>query len=536
MTIKLLLLKNETDVGYADKSVKRWDACIPSNHALAAMCANKGIKCVYHAELVPEEHYQDYTKQVANTLKILSNCFCSDCPKDLKNIILAELARKLYIFELFLRRRDLHNEMIFYRDQGKIKKLNDAPESNVEFSRYASISKTPKDSYELDFQSPSGTKTKIFKNMKNAHRLRFSDPYTCFLHKYKNNKKKIIHISLSKKHQIVEILDKKLLFDKLDKEHAQFINNYVETACKVFFGTYNSLVQVFRNKPLPSIAYFNFIKDARMAACIKYFSDKGVITNFQSQGAIHTFGSEDQKVISEILAQGTYNNSPSARNILVRSQLQIGQSNDKKIKIKRTILPLRRKKTSETFKILIAPNFTNWADTPWGLHSTCFDIHETLLKLGSLVMKTPHFHWTYRLKYSLSDIPKASELASVSGLDPSQIIENYSKIKNITNVSHSSYDQSIKSTDLVITEGLTTVAYDAWESRKPVLFLRKSNNIRGLQRRFDESSTQFAERSPYHSISVENLTTTHLIRLGNLYWNRELTDKELSGVLNLQKL
>ena len=131
MTIKLLLLKNESDVGYADKSVKRWDACIPSNHALAAMCANKGIKYVYHAELVPEEHYQDYTKQVANTLKILSNCFCSDCPKDLKNIIENNL---------------LEGRIFLGPIQSKYSKdLNHYCKNDVIFFSFASKSKLAKD-------------------------------------------------------------------------------------------------------------------------------------------------------------------------------------------------------------------------------------------------------------------------------------------------------------------------------------------------------------------------------------------------------
>jgi len=163
-----------------------------------------------------------------------------------------------------------------------------------------------------------------------------------------------------------------------------------------------------------------------------------------------------------------------------------------------------------------------------------YDSNKVLLPLATLFPPKTEIDWTLRLKFSLSDVPKESDLNRMQGLSTHCVQSMFQGLKNFKDVSKQSYNSCIQNSDLIITEGLTTVPYDSWENCRPVLFLRSSKNVRGLQRRTDESVRQYFKRGAYHSQSLENFTTDQLYRLRDLYWNKPLENDELKNVLRVQ--
>lgn len=534
MKIYSLLIQNKSDLRYAIKNKKKWESFIAAHHELEKLAEEYGLTICDTSKLVPPSDYNLYTNNVAQTLDIIDKILDKNCHPDFKNTVMGQLARQLYWLELYDKCNKEFGQFIFYRNHfKKLTKLNEPVPTKAIYSNISLVSKVPETQYFLDFQSPSGKKTEIFPHLKNSYNIEFTS-LANFTYRALKPQKNTIYITSSPLKKPKICVELEILKKNLKTTTAEYLFNKINNEYQNFCAHYETLTKIFETRTLPSTVYFNFVKDTRMAACMAFFGDQGVKISMQSHGAVHVFGNRNHKKISKILSNSIYNYSPSVSELHLRSKLQLCGIPDKISPNIKLVSPSFHYVKKAKFQILIAPNFTNWAATPWGLHSTCHDTINTLSHLAKLMHETPEIDWALRLKFSLSDTPKPNDLNRLQGLSKSCIQTMFQGLENFSDVSRQSYVSCIQNSDIVITEGITTVPYDAWEHCRPVLFLRGSEHIRGLQRRKDESVCQYHKRGAYHSQSIEKFTKVELYKLRDLYWNKPLVENELNDVLRIK--
>lgn len=534
MQIYSFLIQNKSDLRYAIKNKKKWDSFIAAHHELEKLAEGFGLTICDTSKLVPPSDYNLHTNNVAQALHLIDDIIDENCHSDCKSIVMGQLARQLFWLELHDKCNNVFNKLIYYRNHSrKLMQLNEPVPTKVIYSNVRLISKVPEKQYSLDFQSPSGSKTEIFPHLKNSYSIEFTS-LANFTYRALKPKKKTIYITVPLLKKPKNCVNLKVLKKKFKATTAEYLFNKINNEYQNFCAHYEALAKSFETRTLPSIVYFNFVKDTRMAACMAFFGDQGVKISMQSHGALHVFGNPNQTKISKILSNSIYNYSPSVSELHLRSKLQTCGIPDKVSPNIKLVSPILHNVKKAKFQILVAPNFTNWAETPWGLHSTCHDTINTLSHLAKLMHETPEIDWALRLKFSLSDKPKANDLNRLQGLSKSCIQTMFQGLKNFNDVSRQSYVSCIQNCDIIITEGITTVPYDAWEHCRPVLFLRSSEHVRGLQRRKDESVCQYQNRGAYHSQSIEKFTKVELYKLRDLYWNKPLLENELEDVLRIK--
>ena len=535
MKIYSLLIQNKSDLRYAIKNKNKWDSFIAAHHELEKLAEGFGLTICETSKLVPPSDYNLHTTNVAKALHLIDKIIDENCHPDFKSTVMGQLARQLFWLELHDKCDKELNQLIYYRNHCKeLLKLNEPVSTKVIYSNVSLISKVPDKQYFVDFQSPSGRKTEIFPDLKNSYSIEFTS-LANFMYRALKPKKNTIYITTPPLKKPKNCVDLEILKINFKTATAEYLFSKINNEYQNFSAHYETLQKIFKARTLPSVAYFNFVKDTRMAACMAFFGDRGVKINMQSHGALHVFGNPNHVKISKILSNSIYNCSPSASKVYLRSRLQVCGIPDKVSTNLKLVSPISRNVKKAKFQILIAPNFTNWAETPWGLHSTCHDTINTLSHLAKLMHETPEIDWALRLKFSLSDTPKSNDLNRLQGLSRSCIQTMFQGLKNFKDVSRQSYLSCIQNSDIIITEGITTVPYDAWEHCRPVLFLRSSEHIRGLQRRKDESACQYQKRGAYHSQSIEKFTKVELYKLRDLYWNKPLIKNELEDVLRITK-
>ena len=533
MKIRSLLIKNRSDLKYAVKTQNDWDSFIASHQELEFLALEKGLSICGTETLVPPIEYSMYIEKVAHSLEKLDELLGENYHPNLKSVVLGQLARQLFLYELYENRMRYFGQKIYFRDHGnKLLPLNKPIQSKSFFSPWNFHSKIPHSQYIINFQSPSGQKTDIFPNLNNSYKIKYVK-LNDFANHCLRTEKNVIYITVPAVKKLHSSLSLETFKKQFDNNFSEYLFNKISYENFVFFSHYNALKRVFSKKDLPFAVYFNFVKDSKMAASMAYFSDRGVEINMQSHGALHVHGDVNEMKISKVLANSIYNNSPGVSKLFLRSKLQLNGIKNNILPNIKKVVPSGDFRFSKKFRILIAPNFTNWSETPWGLHSTCHDILGILQHLADLMQKTPEIEWALRLKFSLRDIPSGKDLEKLQGLSVNSIRRIFSGINNFTDVSQSSYNACIQNSDLIITEGITTVPYDAWENRRPVVFIRYSNYTQGLLRRSDESNSQYTRRAAYHSQSCEDFKVNHVYALRELYWNKPLINNELEHVLRI---
>jgi len=271
-----------------------------------------------------------------------------------------------------------------------------------------------------------------------------------------------------------------------------------------------------------------------MAACISYFHDRGVPTKMQSHGGLHVFGSASQIKICKAMSNSIYNYSPDASEIYLRSPLQKRfLPSTKNVKVKSVKLSEKKPKNNTKFTILIALNFINWSEAAWGIHSTCYDTVKVLSHISKLVPLMQDVEWHLRMRFSISDKPRKNEIRNLQGLDVVEVQRMFDNFENFRDVSLESYENCLQDADLVIAEGVSAVPFDAWEGLTPVLFMRASNQVRGLLRAEEENETLFDQRKAFYSGNIQNVGIEQIYKIRRQHWNRPLTKLEIKSVLKV---
>ena len=527
MVKRCLLLTNKADLKLARKAAKHWPVVLPGHHQLSVMARLDGLNVVDPNEVLPAAEYDLVCKDVADNLRLLQPIIQNYATVELGAYIMARSVRQLYLANL-LNIAATRGLDLYRRDfNGRIIKASTPVEKKIICKTSIRSYVGPDGPYVLDMQSPSGKKTNVFSSKLPTANLSFASGIDILKQKLLGkNSNKILLTSVkgsqptfsSKFGQLSNLFKQEIFFS---------LYTLVEIIEKNYLNSYRALEIFYSNNQLPSEAWFNHVKNSQMAALMAFLNEHGVTVKMQSHGGLHVFGSDSQELITSALSDGMYNNYPAVTDIHPRSIRQVSKLYDQQnIKIHYTPKSCLKEVNKKKFTILFAPNFLNWWEANWGIHSTCFDVVKVLKHLISLTDQGNQVELNVRIKLGLSDKQKKSDLDKMIGIDPgtiSRLIEKHASVRDVT---LESYEASISSADLVITEGMTSVIYDSLERGKPVLCLRAEREVRGLAAGQRPGSN---DRAVVYSDSVVDFGLQELDWLAFNHFNKPLTREEVAG-------
>lgn len=512
MSQKAMFITDRTTLQSAKRLAHTLDFVIPAHQQLGILAQQNNLKVISGDDLVSPTEYEEYAELVSNDLYIIEQAIKDNKPPDFVSIALATLAKKLHLFHLFSKLENTKNVRVINSELASVQFKSLGKYFNLTEQYYCHP--LPTGDYYLDFQSSSGHKTGIFNLPQNTYSILPQNIFKALISSkvnFKGSNKIILTIPKNIRNSIPTAFYETQ--SKIDPKVFEQIERSLIAMDSEFYSTYTALNRYFRRANLPKIVYFSMVKNPYMAASMFYFKSKNIPIYMQTHGGLLEFGSRAQKYISAKLSEGIYNCPPSASKVFIRALTQVSSIRMKdKIVCKKInldkILDTNAISNNET-KILVALNFTNWGETCWGLSSTCYDTVKVLEHVSKLALDCPQIQWQIRLKFSIMDKPTKRDVIKLQGLDLKEINRIFNGIPNIKDVSHDSYEALLRNCDAVITEGITSVPFDAWENGKPVIFLKSHSGIRGSHPATLKGPYS-KYRSPYYVETIESFNLTRI--------------------------
>lgn len=532
---KALLISSSNEIRYAKRNSSRWQFFLPGHQQIEEILKRNGLR-VFSPRSIPDAAYIDVQNQVAEVLAEISPKISDDAPS-LKIFLLEKLLQALqrYYLEIYILKN--HSiELSRLDNRGEIDcfwKDSTVPRKNTSF--LSGAFGIPKSSYIIDFQSPSALAGGAFSSPYPVKRI-VTNKYSLFLNP-KLDRTKYINLFL-KERKISPVSPIDLKFLDTDQKFARALEaNFkkIQEDYIFFYSEYKSLLQ---SRP-PEEAWFNVVKDVRMAAAMTALKDLGVANRFQSHGGMHVFGSDAQCQISALLSESHFNGFPAARFLHPRGPLQeiVPRSDQKLVRsIGRVALSQSdgNAATRRTqFRIAFIPSYISWHSNFWGLANSCYDTFNVAKYLLELAPSLRDTEVRFRLRGQRDKHLKGSRRRVMTGIDFAPLKVGMDNCANVLDCSGHDYDELLEWADLIITEGITAVTYDSLEKRKPVLSLRGSEKIRGSFAAKHPSVVECHKRRALYSADISDFSKVDISFLSRKHMGKPLVDEELRGTLYL---
>ncbi|MBO6815753.1 MAG: hypothetical protein JJ891_12905 [Rhizobiaceae bacterium] len=295
-----------------------------------------------------------------------------------------------------------------------------------------------------------------------------------------------------------------------------------------------SFINRVAKKPLE--ARFNNVGSPELAGFGSALAEQRIPIHFKSHGCMVAHGAEPRSSIARLLSRSVYNEPSWASSLEPRSILQISeQEARKKIISKPRVVGLGERKLSPAtrqFRIFYAPNFLSWHACYHGMSSSCYETSFCIQKLAEAVAKLRGVELYLRLKTTTKDEAKRGIWSLDRGLLPNDVKKWIDPAKGVHDSSFGSHEWQIQSSDLVVTEGITAVVFEALEHRKPVLLLTPhKSRAPSLPSVYLSEAGSLIQKSAVYYCSAEDDLVRSINMLRNLHYNDELTDSELTNYI-----
>ena len=532
MSKKALMISNMGDLAFAKKTRSDWDLFVPAHHQIQTMLETEKLP-IFYPKQVPITSYVGIQNDVASVLEYAERQLCETDPS-IKAILLRKIvtiAQRYFFYQLLLTKDSIRLHRTDGRSQ--IAPYWSGPQIlSLKQLKILNIFGIPRNNFIVDFQSPSGRAMNTFQSsdlVKRVSTIDFKSLRSFKGFSFSNISILVTTSTVAEK----EALQAGEIFPNRNMESAlrPALNRAVTE-----YQTYRTFWRAAFYKNRPTEGWFNFVKNPRMAAAITALHELNVPVRFQTHGGAHVFGSSAQKKISEILAKAHFNSFPSARYLYPRGRMQETTSDPKQVIFKQNdrLVPeaFSHLKSSHATRLKIAyvPSFIAWEANYWCLANSCFDTFEVAEQLLDLVSDMD-IDLRIRLRGNIDTHLKGAKKRTLTGIDVRQLTAQIEKTANVTDASKNSYVELLTWADLIITEGLTAVTYDALDRRKPVLSLRSNASIRGSFPGEHPKNLNLGERHALYSATIDDLTAYDLKLLAKYHYNNPLTNTELRPYL-----
>lgn len=260
----------------------------------------------------------------------------------------------------------------------------------------------------------------------------------------------------------------------------EFIRENLQSTIRDYFSYRDAMVRFLNRHGTPVRAVFNHVQNTERAAFASVLNEAGVECEMYSHGCLVPHGRSPRREIVKCLADAQYNGSPSLTKLRPRSPLQVYQhSPAQKIEKKQRVVSFSKAKaTSASAKtIYFAPNYITWHKGFHGISANCFETVVVTEKLASAIASIPSVNLLVRIKTTAKDVAEANKGAEGRGLYPKDVAYLLDPENGVLDASSGSHSEYLVQSDLVITEGVTAVMFEALEARKPVLLVVRSRSL-----------------------------------------------------------
>jgi len=281
----------------------------------------------------------------------------------------------------------------------------------------------------------------------------------------------------------------------------------------------------------PELATFNHVGDAKTAGFASALAEARIPTEMASHGAMVVHGGGGREKVASALANCIYNWFPGMDTLVPRSPLQVppgltGTSIRKAVRVRPSV-PRNR---NQPFTILYAPNFLPFHSCYHGISASCFETRACAEGLVAAFRNLENSRLNIRIKTTVKDVAKINDTNENRGLLPDDLDDLYDPDNRIYDTSLGPHSALLSEADLVVTEGVTAVMFEALENRKPVLLLNQSSDrIASLPATRYCKLAVSNKRSAVYASGVEKTLPKFLERIRGLHMAKPLTDQELSG-------
>lgn len=224
----------------------------------------------------------------------------------------------------------------------------------------------------------------------------------------------------------------------------------------------------------------NHVASGYHAAMLQAARTAGVPTRLFNHGNIIAHGDAIRRRMADLIARNSHNDHPDVTRIAPMSPYHVpaGCPADRVDRIVRVkpMVQAASGSADRPFRMLLAPNFLTWRGAFPGLVTTCY---ETMALTGFIAHKVaadPRFQLAIRVKTTVADEATLKTRLLKRGLVPENVEHLFGLADNIIDSNLGSYRQALNEADLIITEGMTKVIFEALEHRTPVLLLNLSSD------------------------------------------------------------
>jgi hypothetical protein len=209
-------------------------------------------------------------------------------------------------------------------------------------------------------------------------------------------------------------------------------------------------------------------------------TEAGVTVVQESHGNVVVHGAGSRRALAAALAGDGYTSFPGSRLIAPRSPLQAaglppGPRLAPSVRVAAPEAVPAAPAEGRPFRILAAPNFLPWPQAFPGFVPSCFECQKTMEALARAVAGDPAFELRIRIKTTVADVADERMMGVSRGVVPEDMADVTALSDNIRDASLGSHREGLLWADLVVTEGMTNVLYEALELRRPVLLLNLSS-------------------------------------------------------------
>lgn len=280
----------------------------------------------------------------------------------------------------------------------------------------------------------------------------------------------------------------------------------------------------------------NHVATGYNAAILQAARIAEVPTRLFNHGNVVAHGGPVRHQLADLIARNSHNDHPEAGRIAPMSPYHVPEGCDParvdRLCRLRPGTPATRGDPNRPFRMLLAPNFLTWRGAFPGLVTTCYETMALIDFIAHKVAGDPRFELAIRIKTTVADEATLKTRLLKRGLVPENVEHLFALADNIVDSNLGSYRQALDEADLVITEGMTKVIYEALEHRTPVVLLNLSPDRVPAAPGVDLSRMQSdPRRHPIYHGACDDALMSLLEKVRDRHLAGPLLDAELAAAI-----
>lgn len=469
---------------------ERVDQLIADGHTLIAgsLSVLKLLQKQYIHVLDPSEfssaiHPETTLSIVAEQLRVIEQQVGSKYNQMLKSVLMSELTKFLIHFHYVHELEKFLGGKIYCLENSTLVRFNQLHLPDPEYSpgrpiRSSGISFFKHKPYVLNLMTPTGRKVLATEANRNNFRLKKSDlslwicrfqnfARTVLRSKNKLGAKKIcVPKSYSQNEPAIKMRD-------ASSELIEQLNILVTRVVEIFNSHKIALDYFLAQWGAPMEVWLNCISGPEQAGYVAALCDSKSPIKMLSHGCMIIHGEPERQYVVSFLANSTYNFFPGITKIIPRSPFQVPKAiPDTKVeKVCRICDENMNGQIASKLKIYAAPNFTRFRECLYPLSINCFDTYRNLTTLSENLAARTDVELLIRVKVAVEDNVKSIRKHNFRGLTPDDLADVFHDNTNVTDACYGSHQKYLMDCDIVVTEGISAVLFEALEARKPVILL-----------------------------------------------------------------